>query len=120
MSSVMDRLTRRQHAPLELPDGSMVYVRTPTRGERKAMKPFVHPDDPSRDEDIRDGLGYALTLVDDCGQQLCPQLDGESFEDYGKRASEFFAGLPPEIEAMVMAKIQQLSVPPSLEKLVKN
>ena len=108
MSSVIERLQRRRHYPIDI-DGEKVFVRSMKRPEREACESF-------KDDEYSLGFAIGVALVSESGSPVFHQTDSESAREFGERVlSEL--DLPDDTRSQLVNAILKLSNGPTADQL---
>lgn len=115
MTSVRERIKRREKYPIDIGDGVTVYVRAMKHSE--AMEVVANVDTPEAT-----GFAIGCCLVEDDGTPVMTRIVGESFADFGSRVMSDL-DLSTDIAGLIVNGIGRISqgvTPKQFEALQKN
>tara|TARA_R110000822_G_scaffold66972_3_gene163418 strand:+ start:419 stop:763 length:345 start_codon:yes stop_codon:yes gene_type:complete len=108
MSSVIERLQRRRHYPIDI-DGDDVFVRSLTKAERGLCEPF-------RDDEASIGYAIGVALVSEYGAPVFTATADESPLAFGNRVLDELQ-LPDDTRSQLVTAILKLSNGPTADQL---
>lgn len=116
MSSIFDKLQKREFYPQVLPNGETVHLRGMTRKQWRIVQPFANQEE---------SKGYTLgcCLLNEDGKPAFQQGDDETPVDFGKRVLDALDDMPVQWVEMLVTKIVKLTLEPSdkaTEAIIKN
>lgn len=109
--SIFSVIAKRQAYPIEI-NGGTIHVCEPTFSEIDRVRNLTGEQ--------TTGLSLALCCVDANGEKLFPKQDGETDAALADRVLVEAADLTVSTVQAIMAAIQKLTKPASVEKIEKN
>lgn len=112
MANVFDKIARRACMPVAV-GGTMVYLKEMTYADAKRVRGV-------EGEDLRSGLAFALSIVDESGATAFPKIEGELDAQLAFRVNEAMDELPALAVKVISDALEKLMSQPSPETLAKN